>query len=270
MVINSSTLYAIASDNVIDELDYLSQDEIDALQVEMEALENSRQLETVIVITDNTNGKSSMAYADDYFDYNGYGVGEEHSGLLMLVNMDARELWISTTGRAIDVFNDQRIATMVDKITPYLSDENYYKACQSFLNLVDSYAEKGVPEGAYRVDSNTGVVTEYREEGSTYIEPTYLEKLVGMMTNGIVYVVALIIAIIATVVLTLSRKGKVTINNLTYEEKGSFALTQQEDRFIREAVTRVKVVQNNTSGGGGSSTHTGSSGTSHGGGGGKF
>ncbi|MBC7958526.1 MAG: TPM domain-containing protein [Vallitaleaceae bacterium] len=258
VVLSTGSVYAGETKNVIDELDYLSDRELSDLQEVTEDLINTTQLETVIVITADTKGKSSMAFADDYFDYNGYGVGEDHSGLLMLVNMDARELWISTTGHAIDIFTDERIASMVDDITANLSDEDYMGACQDFLKLVVDYSERGVPSGQYRKEG----VTQMAE-----INPTYFDNVIALMSNFIVYIIALVIAIIATVVLTMARKGKVTINNLTYEEKGSFTLTNQQDIFLRQTVTQVKIETNNS---GGSSTHSGSSGTSHGGGGGKF
>lgn len=252
-----SNVYALESENVIDGLEYLSESDLNDLQQRIDEIKEMRQLEAVIVMTQNTEGKSSMVYADDYFDYNNYGVGDDHSGLLLLVNMDARELWISTTGHAIDIFTDRRIADMIDEISPYLSDENYDGACQTFLDLIDNYAIQGVPSGQYRV------------EAEPYIATTYGDRLLTMMTNGIVYIAALVIAIVATVGLTLSRKGKVTINNLTYEEKGSFILTNQQDDFIREAVIKTKI-ETSSGGGNGSSTHSGSSGSSHGGGGGKF
>ena len=37
---------------------------------------NNTSMDIVIVTTDDAEGKSSLAYADDFFDYNGYGVGE--------------------------------------------------------------------------------------------------------------------------------------------------------------------------------------------------
>ena len=68
-------------------------------------------MDIVIVITDDVKGKSSMDFADDFYDDNGYGIGFDSSGLLFLVNMEDREVWISTAGTAIKVFTDARIRT---------------------------------------------------------------------------------------------------------------------------------------------------------------
>lgn len=46
----------------------------------------------IIVTVDSLNGKTVEEYADDYYDDNGYGYGENNSGILFLVAMDDREL----------------------------------------------------------------------------------------------------------------------------------------------------------------------------------
>jgi len=89
--ISQALVFAESSKNVKDYLNYLTAEE---------------KLDVVIVITDNTQGKSSRDFADDFYDYNGYGIGTRKSGLLMLVNMQNREIWISTCGDAIDIFTD--------------------------------------------------------------------------------------------------------------------------------------------------------------------
>ena len=70
----------------------LTQEEIDDLQSEAERLYELYGRDVVIVTTNDTDGKSAMEFADDYFDYNGYS----DEGLLLLVDMGNREWWIST------------------------------------------------------------------------------------------------------------------------------------------------------------------------------
>lgn len=244
--------YAAESANVKDSMNYLTTDQVQALQAAEDRIKTTYGLEPVIVITDNVEGKSSMAYADDYYDYNGYGIDENKSGLLLLINMADRDVWISTTGKAIDIFTDDRINSMLDGVVSGLKDEDYNAACGSFLNDVEYYAQQGVPEGQYRI-----------EQEAPY-QGTYGERAVALMLNPLVIAGALIISVAVTVIITLSGKGRVTVTPQTYEEKGSFVLTREVDDFLRELVTRQKIESNS---GGGSSTHMGSSGSSHGGGG---
>ncbi len=251
--------YASNPNNVIDNMGYLTDSEISELQTKIDSIKETHILDTVIVITDNTEGKSSMDYADDYYDYNDYGLDKKHSGLLMLVNMQEGEVWISTEGNAIDIFTDIRIKYMVDHVTGSLSNANYSDACRKFLNDVDSYATSGIPKGQYRVEGDP-----------PYSNPSYLDKVSRLMRTWYIYLIALAISIIATAIVSYSSKGKVTINNRTYEEGGSFALSENSDIYLRETTTRTRIERNSGGGSGRSSTHRGSSGRSHGGGGGRF
>lgn len=228
-------------DNVINDLGYLTDNEALTLQKEIEEITSVYGLEPVIVFVDDFNVSDSIAYADDYFDYNGYGVGDDKEGILFLVDMYNRQLVISTTGSSTINRYQNKWMEMRDILSPYLTDQDYYKACQRFLEMVIS-VEK------------TGNVT------------TYGYRLVKMAKSPIPYGIGIVVALIATVIITLSSKGKVTITNRTYESSDSFKLTHQIDQYEREHTTKRKI--ETKSGGGGS--RTGSSGSSHGGGGGGF
>ena len=66
--------------NVYDYLNYLSDDEVIELQTAINSVSNDYNLDVVVVITDQTDGKSSMEFADDFYDSNGFGKGEDYSG----------------------------------------------------------------------------------------------------------------------------------------------------------------------------------------------
>ena len=265
-ILASTGVLASNLNNVVDNLDYLSESEENELQSRIDTIKENYTLDTVIVITDNTDGKSSMEFADDYYDYNGYGLDSEYSGLLMLINMQDREVFISTVGKAIDIYSDSRISNMVDNVTGFLSNANYNDACNKFLDDVIRYVNYGVPEGQYRVEGDPYSTLDSRRHSNL----SYFGKASLLMRSWPVYIIALIIAIITTAIVSFSSKGKVTIHSRTYEESGSFVLTENTDLFIRESTTRIKIERNSGGGGGGSSTHRSSSGRSHGGGGGRF
>ncbi|ADU74878.1 MAG TPA: TPM domain-containing protein [Hungateiclostridium thermocellum] len=255
--ISQALVFAESSKNVKDYLNYLTAEEIASLQSDIDSIKKSYKLDVVIVITDNTQGKSSRDFADDFYDYNGYGIGTRKSGLLMLVNMQNREIWISTCGDAIDIFTDNRISIMEDNVIRHLSNNDYYSACKTFIRDVKNYAYDGVPYGQYRSQSDTNI--------------TYADKVSRRIKSVSIYITALVISLGATLILSLSSKGKITINSGTYEEPGSFVLTETRDDYIRESTTRTRISESSGSRGGNvSSTHTGSSGRTHGGGGKKF
>ena len=88
---------------VVDEANLMSPDQVLDLNDRANALSQEFNMDIVIVTTDDTGGKSSREFADDYFDYNGYGVGPNYDGILFLIDMDNRETYISTTGQELGI-----------------------------------------------------------------------------------------------------------------------------------------------------------------------
>ncbi|MBN2222887.1 MAG: TPM domain-containing protein [Vallitaleaceae bacterium] len=231
--------------NVIDEADLLSEADEEKVQRRIEDVIVSLELEPVIVLVNSIGNKSAMEYADDYFDYHGYGIGSDRQGILMLVNMGDRELWISTSGDQTIAKYQEHISAMVDYVTADLGDGNYYEAARTFLNYIES-VESGEDVGNIR-----GV------KGRSFL---------SYFVHPIILLISLVAGAIGVLVVTLSSKGKNTVTNRTYESSGGFLLAKQTDQFLRDTVIKTKIETSSSSGG----SHQGSSGRSHGGGGGKF
>lgn len=247
-----STAQAYTSDNVKDFLDYLTAEEVSDIQSRIDNIAANRGLDIAIVITDDTKGKTPMAYADDYYDYEGFGIGYDYSGLLLLISINTRDVWISTSGKAVSIFTDSRADNILNTISPYLTDSKYYEGCIEFLNQVDYYAALGAPGGS---GSGTG-------RGS------YFRNAFLIMKSPVVYLLAAVIALTATLIISSASRGRVTITNRTYEDSGSFELTSSRDHYLRETTSRVRI-NSSSSGSRGSSVHRSSSRT-HGGRGRKF
>lgn len=253
---------AAETTNVKDYLNYLSETEVQELQSRINEISSKYSLDTVVVITDNTDGKSSMQYADDFYDNNNYGLGSEKSGVLMLINMNAREIWISTKGTAITIFTDSIIKTMVNDITRYLSNGNYTGASSEFLKKVDYYCNKKLMSNNTDSNSTESVPpklnpnsvgnsgSKSRSSGNSSSKPSsdtevspsptsYISRLKDRVTSTSTYVISLIISMVATLIVTENSKWKVTVNNRTYEGYGSFNLTDQQDILVGENTTRI-------------------------------
>ena len=238
---------------LVDNADLLDEEEEALLLGKLDEVSERQQFDVVIVTASTIDGKSPMAYADDFFDYNGYGKGADRSGALLLVSMEDRDWWISTRGYGITALTDFGIEKIGDDIIrDGLSDGDYYDAFVTFVKDCDSYvtqAKNGTP-----VDRNT------------YKEPFPFVKRIGASA---------VIGLIVSLIVGSSLKGKMTSVKSAkaaaeYTRPGSFYLRDQSDVFLYNNVTRTAKPQESRSGGGGSSTHTSSSGASHGGGGGKF
>ena len=65
--------------SVVDNAGLLSDGEISALEWEIQELRDSLELDIVIVTTYGTGYKTIQAFADDFYDENGYGYGEKNN-----------------------------------------------------------------------------------------------------------------------------------------------------------------------------------------------
>jgi len=121
------------------------------------------------IVTINKNPKSSaMNYADDFYDYNYFGIGSTHDGLLFLIDMDTREMWISTTGNAILMYDDNRIDEILYNTYVEISNQNYYECGLSFIETSKYYFGLGIPDSNkdYIIDENGDYI--YNNKNDTY------------------------------------------------------------------------------------------------------
>ena len=197
------------------------------------------QQDLVIVTTADAGGKSAMAYADDYYDYNGFGIGPNYDGLLLLIDMDNREFFITTTGSAIKLFNDVKIDNMLDNIYAFVAKGDYAGGADTFLRDVDRHLVKKTQPHYWS--------WEFFGVGLFAV----LMILGGMVMNH--------------------KKGLMAVpSTRRYINDDLCDLTRCDDVFLHSSTRRIAINNDSDSGRGGSSTHTSSSGRSHGGGGRSF
>lgn len=267
-----------ANPKVIDDADLLTNQETDLLESSAQSLADTYQMDVVILTVDSLGGKTSEAYADDYFDYNGYGIGDDFSGILLLVSMEQRDWSISTCGEAIYAVTDYGIESLAEVFLPYLSNGRYYDAFRIYLQELETYFK------AYRSgDPIDGYIGSYDGQGTyqpgTQDEIVYYEEPFGFSDVMVRLLVALVIgAVIAGIVLLVMRGRMNTAKQQSgaknYMVSGSYNLYRCQDFYLYSRTSRTRKQENNSSGGhgggGGSSVHHSSSGRSHGGGHGKF
>ncbi len=245
---------------LVDEAQLLSTGEFASLSEKLENMSYELNFDIVVVTVNGLDGKSVQDYADDYYDYNGYGFGNTYDGCLLLISMEDRDWYISTTGYGITAITDYGISYLGDEIVPYLSDGDYYDAFLTFANTVEDLVVQARSGEAYDVDNTI--------DGYNPNERTTGDKI---KTVAICVVAALVISLIISLVIRNSYVKAVRFNPdaRDYLVPGSLNMTNSYDNFLYSTVTKVKI-QSESSSSGGSSVHTSSSGSSHGGGGGKF
>lgn len=216
---------------LVDEANIIPDEEEGKLLSSLKDFSEKYQMDIVVVTAENIGNSTYEAYADDYFDYNGYGQGSSSDGILLLISMQPRGVAISTSGKCMNYFSNEDCDEIIDDIILYLKSGDYGSAAIRFADEVGAGMK------------------------SIKARPVYL------------IFIALLIGFIAASIIVSAMKAKLNTvamkqNAAGYQVPGSFHLMQNEDRFLYNNITRTKIERNNS---GSSGSHTSSSGHSHGG-----
>lgn len=244
---------------VFDYAGLLSVDEISDLEMQIVDMKEKTGWDIFAVTTDYAEGKSAVAYADDFYDER---TSEDSDGILVLIDMDNREIYVSTCGEAIRYLTDARIERILDDGFYYVSNGEYASCLSAMLSTSEYYYDAGIQESQYNYDVETGAVSEYRTLTWMEVVPVFfLAVIVGL-------------AIFFGVKKSYSLKGG--RYEYPYMKYGKLDITNHQDQFLRAHTTHHRIQTSSSSGGssrsssGRSSTHRSSSGRSHGGGGRRF
>ena len=254
---------------VMDHAELLSQDEAALLENRAGDLGEEYHTHVVIVTVDSLDGKSAQAYADDYFDQNGYGYGIDKNGILFLLAMEEREWYISTSGDTIFAVTDYGVQQLGNAaLDGGLSSGDYYEAFDAYLNTLEYYLsadQAGSPMDGYADYSGDY----YHGDREEVVYPQK-KRVNWLLSVGLGLAAA---GITVLLMITSMNTRRRQFGATSYIQDGSFRLSTMQDLFLYSSVSKIRRPEN-TGGsrhsGGGSSVHHSSSGRSHGGGGGKF
>ncbi|MEY8354737.1 TPM domain-containing protein [Lachnospiraceae bacterium 54-53] len=259
-----------AGQRVFDEAGLFSGKEAEELEARIRSMKNEMNMDVVIVTADDAAGKTAGGYAEDFYIDGGFGVGKDYSGVLFLIDMDNRELYILPVGKMNRFLTDERWNAILDDAYQAVSNEEYGVCAGSFLSGVSKYYEAGIPGGQYNYDKETGKISVYR---SIRWYEAALAVLTGLIAAGVSC---------GSVVRQYSMKkewGRAQNSLMAYRADCRFLYSDQADNLVNKTVTHVIIPRNNGGGGRGggggfssggrSTTHT-SSGRTMGGGGRKF
>jgi len=252
-----------SSIKIYDEAGLFSDEEEVILNEKSKEVAESYDMDVVIVTVNSTEDKTAEEYAEDFYDENGFGVGESHDGIIMIIDMGGRTRWLVTTGNAIQIFTDYYIDAIWEDVTPYFSKGAFFDGAQEFYAQVAHYNE-----GYIEYSENHNYISEYQEAINAKVNH-------GGIKNGPWVLSGIIAFFISSISIYFMKQKNNAVKRFTdgsaYIKKNSFNIEKQSDTFAGTHTTKTRIQKNdNNSWGGGSSTHCGSSGTSHGGGGGKF
>ena len=255
---------------VFDNANLFSESEKAALERTVASVSAKTKLDLVVVTTGSAEGKSSEAYADDFYDAGNYGYGSNHSGALYLIDMDNRRIHISTAGGAIQLLSNSEIEKLLKLGYSEVTEEHYAASAEKVLAGIQSSYESAKQKG-----------WSYNAESGVWTKKKHVSPLAALGSLAASFLTAL------GAVTGVKRSYKMqdgaakrasTVAGIVAASGAAFKFGTAADRLLDRNSVRRRIPRSSGGSGGGrssgphgsSSTHTSSSGRTHGGGGRSF
>ena len=109
-------------ERLMDMADLLTEEEEEELIATLDEISERQNLEIVVVTAENLEGYSDgQEYTDDLYEYCDFGYGDGRDGIMLLLDMDGRDWYISTQGYGITAFTDAAITYLGNEMKEDLS-----------------------------------------------------------------------------------------------------------------------------------------------------
>ena len=208
----------------------------------------------LVTISENPYGVSdyySKVYAQDFYYYNRFGIGQYYDGIILLIDMSNRYIYMATKGNAIILYDDNRIDNITEVAYNHLKAGNYYKGYKAMIDKASSYAKSGIPKSnQYQCLDDTGT-------------PYQCKTPPKSVNWGITFAVAVLGSVIPAFIHTRKYRGIKLATNANSYLTGS-NIDTKTDQFLTTFTSRVRRSHDSGGSGGG---HSGGSTISHGSGG---
>lgn len=217
---------------VFDEADLLTDAQEAQLEEMLMNIGHTYSAQLVVCTIASMDGGDIDLFDDYLYDTMGFGYGENHDGVMLLVCMDPREYRILSNGFAGVAIDSGDIDRIADAIVSDLSDGNYAEAFETFAQRCEYYLD-GYQNGfPFQTGKNL--------------------------------VICLVIGIVAGLVVAFILKGQLkTVRKQdqanVYVKPGSMQITVRNDFFLYRDVTRSKKSSSSSSGSGSSRSSGGGS-----------
>lgn len=242
--------HAVDAPRVVDDADMFTDEEEAALSEKISDVIAAHGFDLVLYTAPSTYGLSHRTLAADFYQFCGYGLGDDFDGSVLLICMDPadRGWYTAICGASRDYFTSERLNRIDDAIEPLMISGDYYGAMERYFDEVDALYARGFPG----------------KEPVSIGFPAFAGVILG-----------LIVGFIAMAVLVSQMKPvRRATHAAGYLKAGSFRLRSKSDHYLYSTVTKRLHPKDNGGSSGGKSnftrSHSSSGGRSFSGGGRKF
>ena len=95
---------------------YLTEEQNEELTAQFNSIRKKYSFDVAFVSEKSLSAADAQASADDIYDYNGYGYGENYDGILFYIADSERKYHFSTCGSGETIFNKNGLAYLEKKL----------------------------------------------------------------------------------------------------------------------------------------------------------
>lgn len=248
-----NTPYVDASEKVYDFAEELTEEEEQKLYKKIMEFIDEYDTELIILtINKPFSDEDNDAFADDFYDYNDFGIGfDKYDGIVLLHNAHYSNKYYNyyTFGNAQLYFGPQRDNKILDYIYNDLKNSKFYTGFDKFIDKAAYFYIQGRdPE-----------LKDYEVDNNGYLYKRYVPPIFGGVLISVI-----VVAISMAIMVKKNKMVRKAYYASEYLDKESINYRKSEDKFIRTYVTKTYIPPSSSGssggGGGGHSSHSGSSG----------
>ena len=140
-----------------DDADLLTDGEEATLAAKLEEISYARNTQLVICTIASMDGGDVDEFLPFLYDSMGFGFGENHEGVLLLICMDPREYRILSNGYAGEAIGPDQIDTLCDFMDTYLPNGHYVAAFNSFADQCGEMLEYYQAGSPFKIGKNLAI-----------------------------------------------------------------------------------------------------------------
>lgn len=230
----------LADSGVYDRGELFTSEETAELEAEAAKVAQEYDMNIILLTTADAEGMSSAAYAEDFYESGNYHQNDAKGGIVLLIDMEHRELNLVTYGDMIYYITDEREESIYDAGFDEVADGQYGDCMEEMLDAAEEYLEEGIPDDQYIYDEESGEIVYYQA-------PKSLDGTEILMA----FVVAFLCALIPCLILW-RRYSVVKDYDYSVQENADMNLRVREDHMIDMVVTHRRKPKPQSGGGSGS------------------
>ena len=267
-----------ATQHLFDNAELMSEQDQAYVEEYLADMSGSLNFDIIAVTTYGYSQSDITSFADDFYDYGGFGYGSDHDGVIFVIDMDAGKMVLVTTGYGTEAITDYGEDLIYDAMMDNIRSGDYVTALTAnYADTVRDFVDMA-REGA-SVDEDTPGHDGY----DWYQDPEEYgydsgSRGTGLNTGAVAGAGGLSALIGAGAGFASSQRQKSKLKTVrrktqanSYARRDSLVLTRKQDRFLYSTIAvtprpKHEMDDHDRHHGGGTTMHMGSSGVPHGGG----